>query len=220
VPASVNEQLTRYLLDYLSDDDRRAIEERYFADDEFFELISAIEDDLVAAYLEGRLRGRDRRRFEELYSTPAQRQKVDAIRRLRWFAKDSPGKPSERIPDDDRPWLAGLLWFALAPSVRGAAEGRLIEVPVGTTEIGLQLELDEIEDYASYKAHLKRDGEDEDQWTSNDCQIESTGQGKLLLLRLPSDRLNNGDFVLFLKGIRLSGETAELDAYPFRFRRA
>ena len=226
MPESVNEErIFRYLLDDLTDEERREIEERYFKDDEYFDLLCAVEDDLIAAYLDERLLDRDRRRFEELYGSGSQRRKVEATSRLRRFARQSPAAEKERSPETGRFRLGDFFWFVLVPDARGAGgrgarEQSSIEVPKDTPEIGLQLDIDEIEDYASYEAQLKPSRSDDVVWRKSECQLDVVEQGKLLRLRLPSDALKDGEYVLFVNGIRPNGEAVELDAYTFSFRRS
>lgn len=58
--------LTRYLLGRdIPEDDRNRIQERFFADDAYFDELSALEDELINDYVCGRLSSRDREIFEE-----------------------------------------------------------------------------------------------------------------------------------------------------------
>ena len=53
------------LLGELSDQERDQLEELYFSDDEQFELLSALEDELVHDYVAGALPEEETKRFEE-----------------------------------------------------------------------------------------------------------------------------------------------------------
>jgi anti-sigma-K factor RskA len=57
-------EIRRYLLGQLGDRDREAVEERLFADDTFALLVEAEEDELIDAYVSGRLRSGERRAWE------------------------------------------------------------------------------------------------------------------------------------------------------------
>src|SRR5690349_4876956 len=61
--ARVNE----YLLMELSDEERSAFEQEYFADTARFERILQAETDLIDRYVRGRLTADERRRFEQVY---------------------------------------------------------------------------------------------------------------------------------------------------------
>lgn len=118
--SSEDKSIIRYLLGEASQAEQASLEERYFADDEFFEQLLAIEDELSDAYVRGEFpagdkqRGRsrvsleamkgelsasDKERFERLYlSSPERRQQVE-------FAKELIEAVSER-PEAARPEAA------------------------------------------------------------------------------------------------------------------
>ena len=56
----------KYLLGDLSDQEKVGIEESYFADDDMFQELEIIEDELVDAYVRGELNPDERRQFETL----------------------------------------------------------------------------------------------------------------------------------------------------------
>jgi hypothetical protein len=63
-----DERITGYLLvGRLTEDEQTAVEEEYFADPQKFEEVWAIENDLVDAYVRGRLPGGERELFERHY---------------------------------------------------------------------------------------------------------------------------------------------------------
>jgi hypothetical protein len=68
--AALNDSVfVRYLLGEVSDGERAELEEKYFADDEFFEQLVEAQNDLVDAYLAGSLTAAERKRFEERFLT-------------------------------------------------------------------------------------------------------------------------------------------------------
>ena len=103
------EHFRRYLIGEMTEEERAALEERYFADDGTFARLLAEEDALVAAYLRGTLPGAERERFEATFLGSA-----DGRRRLQ-LARDlgrraagpalsrpvSTGRPSRR-------WMAAV----------------------------------------------------------------------------------------------------------------
>lgn len=81
---SINEDLIRgYLLGDVSEEEREAIEERFFADDDFYQSLLVAEDDLIYDYLRGAMDQRERRLMEEQMATsPRRRQKVALVKEL------------------------------------------------------------------------------------------------------------------------------------------
>lgn len=63
--------MTRFLLGQLSDDERKAVEERFLADDEYFAQLLAIEDSLVDDYVLGRLTADQLKNAELLFGSSA-----------------------------------------------------------------------------------------------------------------------------------------------------
>jgi hypothetical protein len=61
--------LMRYLLGDLPDDEKAQIESQYFTDDELFELLLALEDELRERFLKGKLSTKDEKLFETKYGT-------------------------------------------------------------------------------------------------------------------------------------------------------
>jgi len=77
-------KLRPYLLGIVSEQEQNEIEERYFADDEYFENMLAAEDELVEAYVSGELTRRERKRFDEcLLPNTRWQQKVANIQALK-----------------------------------------------------------------------------------------------------------------------------------------
>lgn len=73
-----DEMMRRYLLDEISDEERNSIEEKFLADDEFFDELDALEDELYFDYKQGNLSATDKTAFEKKFlATNADRQKAD-----------------------------------------------------------------------------------------------------------------------------------------------
>jgi hypothetical protein len=69
--------LMRYLLGDLPDEEKAQIESQYFSDDELFELLLALEDELRERYLKGMLSAKDGKLFETKYgTTPTMRNRL------------------------------------------------------------------------------------------------------------------------------------------------
>lgn len=73
-----DDQLERYLLGLLSDEDTERLDELSIADDELAWRLKVVEDDLIDAYVTGALEGPRLARFESFYlSSPRRRKKVN-----------------------------------------------------------------------------------------------------------------------------------------------
>ena len=72
-----NDQLVRYLLGDLSEDEQQHIEDEYFADDSAWEKLEAIEADLIDSYVRGDLTTEQRKQFEKNFlASPDKRERV------------------------------------------------------------------------------------------------------------------------------------------------
>lgn len=59
--------MMKYLLNELSASEQQAFEEKFFADQEVFAELLAVENDLIDNYLAGELKGEERTRFERRF---------------------------------------------------------------------------------------------------------------------------------------------------------
>jgi hypothetical protein len=84
MPKVEDDKLARqYLLGELSEQEGAKIEEEFFDDDEAFERLNAVEDELIDAYTLGQLSSAERKRFEQrLLLSSAQRERVKFSRTL------------------------------------------------------------------------------------------------------------------------------------------
>lgn len=74
IDASSEPLIRRYLLSSVSEEEREQVETRLMTDDDFFQQISLVEDELVEAYLDEELARADRLRFEETFLCAPERQ--------------------------------------------------------------------------------------------------------------------------------------------------
>jgi hypothetical protein len=146
-----DQQLVRYLLELLPDEDRDRLDEASIADDELAARLRVVEDDLVDSYVSGTLTGDLRARFESRYLlSPRRREQVQfagsflhavdraaaagADRRLEstvvTFAPKSAAASHEQPvkPTDRRAgrWSTPWLLFAAAAAVAILAVGALL----------------------------------------------------------------------------------------------
>jgi hypothetical protein len=83
--------VVRYLLDELPTGERRLLEQRYFLDDQLFESVCSIEEQLIRDYLRGELPADQVRRFEARYlQSPQLSERVESARLLMQSASAAP----------------------------------------------------------------------------------------------------------------------------------
>ena len=117
-------QIVQYLLDELDLHERKSVDERTCQDLSFFELVCAIEDDLILWYVRGELTSEQRARFEAVYlANPSKRARVESARILKESlskvaTKQNARQPRRRIVPAGLRWglafAAGLLLLAIA----------------------------------------------------------------------------------------------------------
>ena len=106
-----DQQLGCYLLGLLPEEDAEQFDEKSIVDDEVVSRLRVVEDDLVDAYIGGRLAGDTLERFESFYlSSQRRRQKVRFARSF-LGALDRAAAPAAPAP---RPRTVGRLWVVAA----------------------------------------------------------------------------------------------------------
>jgi len=104
-PAPDDRLLVRYLIGSLPDDEAERLDELSVADDQFASHLSAVEDDLVDAYVKGELSGDTLNRFRAHYlSSPANSEKVQFARAFLKYQGMAASAPAHAAAG--RPWLA------------------------------------------------------------------------------------------------------------------
>ncbi|MCI0665908.1 MAG: hypothetical protein L0220_33050 [Acidobacteria bacterium] len=85
-----NETIKQYLLNTLSETDRIRFEIQYFEDDDLFQRLRMIEEELITDYVYDRLTAAERRLFDEHYSvTPERRERIEMARNWKRVASDA-----------------------------------------------------------------------------------------------------------------------------------
>jgi hypothetical protein len=103
-------QIVQYLLDELDLHERESVDERTCQDPSFFELVCAIEDDLILWYVRGELTSEQRARFEVVYlANPSKRARVESARILKGSLSKAAPEQNARQPRR-RMVPAGLQW--------------------------------------------------------------------------------------------------------------
>jgi len=88
--------LKRFLLGDLSPSEQSEIEERLFADPQYFSQFRAAEDELIDEYLYGDLEGSERERFEKHFATtPERRESLRVAKALQQYIVKNPSAATE-----------------------------------------------------------------------------------------------------------------------------
>ena len=104
--------ITRYLLGELPDGEQCRVEDRLFADSDFFHQVEATRDELIDDYLQGELSGPARERLEDYFlASPARRERVESARALlqavsRVAVADRSAEPPEKPASWRSAWAA------------------------------------------------------------------------------------------------------------------
>lgn len=94
-------RLTGYLLGNLSEEERERVEREYLAGEDVWRELCATEDELIEAYVRGRLSGEEKIKFENRFlATPAKRSRVAVAQMLLDPAlrREFVGEPDEKSP--------------------------------------------------------------------------------------------------------------------------
>lgn len=124
--AGQDEQLARYLLGLLPEDEAERLDELSVVDDEVADRLRVAEDDLVDAYVAGTLDGARLERFESFYlASPLRRERVQFAER---FLRAVDRQPLPSAPRGGTPPAARLrrAWLPLVAALLLAACGILI----------------------------------------------------------------------------------------------
>jgi len=117
-----------------------------------------------------------------------------------------------------QPASDGLSWVVLSPlNVRGDKEANVLQRPAGDTVIQLWLMLVK-DEYQSYQVVFQKDG-DAEQFTVGGLRAETTPRGRAIPLRVQSEMLTPGTFILKLSGVSEGNRIEEVGEYNFRVTR-
>jgi hypothetical protein len=109
---AINEaSLRQYLLGLLAPDELRQVEERLLTDDQDFEHLLVVEDELIEQYLSGELSEQERERFNQIFlSTPERYEKLHFAKDLKsYLAAESAAQPSEVVAESLQ---TASVWYA------------------------------------------------------------------------------------------------------------
>ncbi|MGI9054207.1 MAG: CHAT domain-containing protein [Pyrinomonadaceae bacterium] len=107
------EKIKRYILGEIGDQNRSAIEERIMTDEDYFQNLTMVEENLIQDYVDGNLAGADRANFEKRFLISAEnRQKVKFARALRKYVDENKILPE---PEKKSSFFASLKAFFSSP---------------------------------------------------------------------------------------------------------
>src|SRR5262245_14498873 len=111
--------------------------------------------------------------------------------------------------------VASLVAFVLSPGmVRGTDEPSRIVVPNEISQVKLQLDLETVGDYLSYRGELRTAG-GQLLWSQDGLHARSTSWGKAVVLILPAVVLAPGEHELTLRGLVSRGKFEDSGYYYF-----
>lgn len=89
MPTVKDEIIKQYLLNTLSEADRKQFEKQYFEDDDLYQRLQIIEEELITDYVYDRLTASERGLFDEHYSaTPERRRRIEMARNWKRVTSD------------------------------------------------------------------------------------------------------------------------------------
>lgn len=134
-----DKEIRRYLLGGLDEEARQGVERRLLTEEDFFEELLFVEEELTDQYLNEELTADERRDFEAHFlSTPERRRKLRFAKALgRYVSENSPGARAGA----DAPTLAGRVrafWGAQGRALRTAAAFAALVLMVGAAWLALR----------------------------------------------------------------------------------
>jgi hypothetical protein len=241
-------ELRSYLLGRLPEADAQRLEERLLADQETFETLRGVEDDLIDDYARERLDEADRRSFLERYG--AQRGRVGFARALhkrqpragvlpftrrQWFPMAlaaalaiaaigivrAPGRPPEPGPAGPGPVAAPApvsIVLTLGTS-RSAAAPAEVTLAKDAAAVGLRVRLDPADRFDRYAMEL-RSPAGQVVWRGDDLRASGAAGEPELAASVPATALQEGAHELAVRGGARGAPLEELGFTTLRVRRS
>ena len=108
-----------------------------------------------------------------------------------------------------------IILFTLTPNLeRGTTPGNVLSLPLSIAEASLVLKRKPEERFA-YSAVLET-VEGREVWKGGHLPARATANATIVMVRVPSNALRTGDYILKLTGTTAEGKIEELDPYAFR----
>ena len=143
-----NTLMIRYLLGDVSEDEQVRLEEQFLADNEKYEQLVALEDELRYDYAQGNLNSRQRGLFEKRFlTTPDEKQKVALAKAVLGKASEEAARLHVDMGEKRRwwetfaPFISRPVWFASA----AAATAALCAIAFFSETLNLRRELKDLQ---------------------------------------------------------------------------
>jgi hypothetical protein len=205
-----DQTLIDYLLGVLSGEEAEHLDELSVTDDGFAARLSEVENELIDAYVAGRLGQETRRRIETRYqSSAAGQRKVGFAEALRTRA----AVPS-RSPQTSRAHAPFIFPFALIPALRGATPVAKMVIPRGTDLI--RWTLTEVDEFPSYEVAILNVATEQVVWREGAVRAGAGGASRSIDITIAAAALEAGTYVVELSGISPGGAAAIINGYPVR----
>jgi hypothetical protein len=239
--ATPTSQLRAFLLGELPHDEAERLEHSLLSDDSLYELLLAIEEELIDEYLSGTLSGSQASSFlQYLESLPDGRKRIEFARELRiGLAAESITRPAkERLPALFRwrppAWAWAVILAAVSVAIYGSltmapgqkplllasgltrGEGELPSARRGSRHqpVELLLELG-FSSHDRYRATL-HDVESRVLHQEEGLTLRVDENRIVVLFSIPSERIAPGDYSIVLEGETAGGGFEPLQSYVFR----
>lgn len=129
----IEAEARRFLLGEMSEDDRGAFEERFVADEELFERMCVVEDELIESYVGGTMNAAEKEKFERAFlTTSRRRERVEFTRamfdKLAEQKEFAAAKNVETVKTNPSIWDLITGFFKFPSFAFGAALGILLFV--------------------------------------------------------------------------------------------
>ena len=121
------------------------------------------------------------------------------------------GPPKEKRPVVRQPRIVAVV---LSPQLRASGEPRKVEVPAGTDQLSVRLEL-ESGDFRAYRAVLSEQSSNRVVWQSNTVKPTGPANARRLAVSIPARFLNSAAYILTVSGLSETGTSEIVGDYTF-----
>jgi len=151
--------LIRYLLGTATEDEQARLEEQFFTDDDQYQLLQAIEDELRYEYAEGGLSAAERKSFESRFlKTPEDRQKVELAKAVLAKAYEAQAEATVLAPKESKNWLASIFGFLALQRLSFASAALLVVLSAGSWFVLRTVQLrDEVERLQAQQKRIEQE---------------------------------------------------------------
>jgi hypothetical protein len=225
-------QLTRYLLgDNLTIEEQTAIEARYFQDDEFFDAMESVEDQLIDLYLSGRLPDNQKEPFEKNYlAVHWRRRRVALIQELNTAFRENvrtgtalSGLLGEQLRNR-LGWVAGRAeeWFArvgipslrLSPVERSGQAANVLTIAATARIARILIPTRMDANHDAWRAIIQNP-KLEVVWSQQDVPVHVDEETATAEVFIPTECLEIGEYFLILQGKAGSSDFSTIATYQF-----